>query len=113
MGRMTWVRLGRQLRAVRLRQRLRQGDVAKLAGVSRSLVSLLECGHAERTSVAAVESVIAALDARLEPRLHWHGPELDRLTDAAHAALAGAVKRQLERWSWQVRVEVSYNHYGD
>ena len=110
---MTWTRLGRQIRAIRLRQRLRQADVARVAGVSRSAVSLIECGRAERTSIVVVESVVAALDARLEPRLHWRGPELDRLADAAHAAVTASVKQRLERWGWLVRVEVSYNHYGD
>lgn len=110
---MSWVRLGRQLRAIRLRSRLRQTDVARLAHVSRSAVSLIELGRAERLSVRVLESVVAALGARLDARLLWHGPELDRLMDAAHAALAASVKRRLERWGWVVRVEVSYNHYGE
>ena len=110
---MTWTQLGRQIRAVRLRQGLRQSDVAGMAGVSRSAVSLVERGHVGRTSVGVVESIVRALDARLEPRLAWRGPELDRLADAGHAALAASVKRQLERWGWQVRVEASYNHYGE
>jgi transcriptional regulator with XRE-family HTH domain len=110
---MSWIRLGRQLRAVRLRSRLRQADVARLAHVSRSAVSLIETGRAERLSVRVVEAVVAAVGARLEPRLLWHGAELDRLADAGHAALAASVKRRLERWGWAVRVEVSYNHYGE
>lgn len=110
---MTWTRLGRQIRSIRLRQRLRQADVARVAGVSRSAVSLVECGRVERTSIAVIESVVSALDARLEPRLHWRGPELDRLADAAHAALTASVKQRLERWGWLARVEVSYNSYGD
>lgn len=110
---MTWTRLGRQIRAVRLRRMLRQSDVARIAGISRSSVSLVERGHVSRTSVGVVESIIEALDARLEPRLLWRGPELDRLADAGHAALAASIKRTLERWGWQVRVEASYNHYGE
>jgi hypothetical protein len=43
----------------------------------------------------------------------WNGPELDRLLDAAHAALCSAIKRRLEHWGWIVRVEVSYNRYGE
>lgn len=110
---MTWSRLGRQLRAIRLRLGLRQADVAARASVSRSAVSLVERGLVERLSVSVVQAVIHALDARLEPRLLWHGPDLDRLMDAGHAALSAAVKRRLESWGWLVRVEVSYNHYGD
>lgn len=110
---MSWPRLGRQLRAIRLRSRLRQVDVARQARVGRSAVSLIELGRAEQLSVRTVESVIGALGARLDPRLLWHGPELDRLTDAAHAAVASSVKRRLEGWGWVVRVEVSFNHYGE
>jgi transcriptional regulator with XRE-family HTH domain len=110
---MSWSRLGGQVRAIRLRSAMRQADVARRAGLSRSVVSLIERGRVERMSVGSVEAVVGALGARVDPRLLWHGPELDRLTDAAHAALSAAVKRRLERWGWLVRVEVSFNHYGD
>ena len=43
----------------------------------------------------------------------WNGPELDRLLDAAHAAVGTTVKRRLERWGWLVRVEVTYSRYGE
>ncbi len=110
---MSWSRLGGQVRVIRLRSALRQADVARRAGLSRSTVSLLERGRAERLSVGAVEAVVGALGARLDARLIWRGPELDRLTDAGHAALSASVKRRLERWGWLVRVEVSYNHFGE
>jgi transcriptional regulator with XRE-family HTH domain len=92
---------------------MRQADVAHRAGISRSAVSLLERGLADHMSIASVEAVAGALGARVEPRLLWHGPELDRLMDATHAAVSASVKRRLERWGWLVRVEVSYNHYGE
>ncbi len=110
---MSWIRIGRSLRAIRLRLRLRQSDVADRARVSRSSVSLLERGFATRLSVAAIEAITAALGARLDARLSWQGPDLDRLLDADHAALQAAVKRRLERWGWLVRVEVSFNRYGE
>lgn len=110
---MSWIRIGRSVRAIRLRLRLRQSDVAARARVSRSSISLLERGFADRLSVATIEAIAAALGARLATRLTWHGPDLDRLLDADHAALQAAVKRRLERWGWLVRVEVSFNRYGE
>lgn len=110
---MSWIRIGRAVRAIRLRLRLRQADVADRARVSRSSVSLLERGFATRLSVATVEAIIATLGARLEGRVAWRGPDLDRMLDAGHAAIQAAVKRKLERWGWLVRVEVSFSRYGE
>jgi transcriptional regulator with XRE-family HTH domain len=110
---MSWPRLGRQLRAIRLRAGLRQEDVARQAAVSRAVVSLIERGAAGRVTVSALDAVVGVLGARIDPRLSWQGPDLDRLFDAGHAALAASVKQRLERWGWYVRVEVSYNHYGE
>ncbi|MEO8247716.1 MAG: helix-turn-helix domain-containing protein [Chloroflexota bacterium] len=110
---MSWIRIGRAARAIRLRLRLRQSDVAARARVSRSAVSLLERGHASRLGVGTVEAILAAVGARLEGRLSWGGPDLDRMLDAGHAGLQAAVKRMLERWGWVARVEVSFNRYGE
>jgi len=106
-------RLGRLARMLRVRQRLTQVTLAARAGVSRRAVSLLETGHAASLRLREVQSITAALGARLDLRLFWNGPELDRLIDEAHAALAAAVKRRLDRWGWFVRVEVSYSHFGE
>ena len=96
-----------------MRQRLTQAALALRAGVGRSTVSLLERGHARELSIGTVEAIIGALGGRLDLRLFWNGPELDRLLDAGHAWMGAAVKRRLERWGWIVRVEVSYNRYGE
>ena len=63
--------------------------------------------------MGAVESILSALGARLDVRVLWNGPELDRLMDAGHAALGAQIKHRLERWGWIVRVEVSYSRYGE
>ena len=98
---MKWVRFGRGVRAIRLRAGMRQADVRASASVSRSVVSLLERGQGARLAVGTLEAVVAAVGARFEARLSWNGPELDRLLDAGHAALAAAVKQRLERWQLQ------------
>ncbi len=106
-------RLGRLARMLRVRQALTQTVLATRAGVSRQAVSSLERGQARRLKMAAVEAIIGALGARLDVRMFWNGPELDRLLDAGHAVLGARVKRRLERWGWIVRVEVSYSRYGE
>lgn len=106
-------RLGRLARMLRVRQRLTQGALAARAGVGRRAVSLLETGRADSLRLREVESIVAALGGRLDVRLLWNGPELDRLLDEAHASLGTAVKRRLERWGWLVRPEVSYSHFGE
>jgi transcriptional regulator with XRE-family HTH domain len=106
-------RLGRVARAIRLRLGLTQDELGRRAGLSRSAVSLLERGSGMRLSVAALHAIVVALGARLDHRIDWRGPELDRLLDARHAALGALVKRFLERHGWIVRVEVSFSEYGE
>jgi transcriptional regulator with XRE-family HTH domain len=106
-------RLGRLARALRIRSGLVQAELATRAGVGRRAVSMLEGGHARLLDLGIIERILAGLDARLDLRLLWNGPELDRLLDAGHAALGAIVKRRLEAWGWLVRVEVSYSRYGE
>lgn len=110
---MNWIRFGRNVRAIRLRSRLRQTDVADRAQVSRSTVSLLERGQAARLTLANVERILRALGVEMTATIRWNGAEMNRLLDADHASLAAAIKTILERSSWVVRTEVSFNHYGD
>src|SRR5687768_1349137 len=98
---------------LRVRQRLTQVALSTRAGVSRQAVSLLECGHARRLRMQTIEAILGALGARLDVRVLWNGPELERLLDAGHAALGALIKQRLERWGWIVRVEVSYSRYGE
>ena len=74
---------------------------------------MLECGRARHLKLGEIERLLSALGARMDLRVMWNGPELDRLLDAGHAALSASVKRRLERWGWVVRVEVSYSRYGE
>lgn len=57
--------------------------------------------------------ILAALDAHLIVEVRWRAGELDRLLDADHAALAALVARLLGEAGWEVRVEVTYNEFGE
>jgi transcriptional regulator with XRE-family HTH domain len=106
-------RLGRTCRVLRVRQRLNQSALAAAAHQSRTAVSLLERGLGARLRLSTVEAIVAAVGARMELRVMWNGPELDRMLDAAHAAVQASVKVALERWGWAPRVEVSYSRFGE
>ena len=57
--------------------------------------------------------VCTALDASVGITVRWQGEELDRLADAAHAAVIEACVEQLQLRNWEARTEVSFNHFGD
>lgn len=107
------VRIGRLIRALRLRQGRRQVDLALAAGVSQSLISLVERGHLASLSTASVRAISGAVEARYEGVLTWRGGAIDHLLDERHAHLVGTLSARLERLGWRVDVEVTFNDYGD
>jgi transcriptional regulator with XRE-family HTH domain len=58
------IRLGLAFRSARMRRRLRQQDLATMAGVSDSLVSRLEHGEIARLSVGTVRTIAARVGIR-------------------------------------------------
>jgi transcriptional regulator with XRE-family HTH domain len=107
------LRIGRSLRAIRIRSGLRQVDVAARARVSRAFVSKLERGAFRSTDLARVEAVCAALGADLDVRVRWRGEGLDRLLDEGHAALVDRIVAMLRTEGWEVALEVTFNDFGD
>lgn len=107
------LRVGRSLRALRLRRALRQSDVARLAGLSRTQVARIELGEIRRIPLGDVVAVAAALGADVDVRIRWHGEALDRLLDASHAALVDATVRLMTRAGWECAVEVSFGVRGE
>src|ERR1035437_5642988 len=107
------IRVGAAIRAVRLRRGLRQFDVAKLAGVSQSTVSMVERGHLGALTVGSLRAVARAVDVWLPFEARWRGAELPRLIDERHAAVVELVVAELRGFSWEVRVEYSFNVRGE
>lgn len=107
------IRLGLSYRALRLRRRWRQADLASAAQVSRWVVSLVERGRLNDAPVGSIARMAAALDADLDVRLRWRGEGLDRLLDQAHAALVERVVELLQGLSWETAVEVSFSKWGE
>jgi transcriptional regulator with XRE-family HTH domain len=108
-------RLGAALRKIRTTRRLRQADVAALAGVSQTAVSRLERGHVDGLTLRTVERICAAVDVQVVLVPRWRGGDLDRLLNAAHAgmheAIAGWFRRRWLRWT--PMPEVSFSIYGE
>ncbi|HEX7066827.1 MAG TPA: helix-turn-helix domain-containing protein [Candidatus Limnocylindria bacterium] len=105
--------IGRGLLALRHRKRLRQEDVSRVAGVSRTVVSELEHGRLERHALAALVRTAHAVGASVRVDLVIPGADVFRLLDADHAALQTAWLRRLRAWGWQVEPEVTFNHFGE
>jgi transcriptional regulator with XRE-family HTH domain len=106
-------RVGRIVRALRLRLGWRQSDLAARAGCTQTVISRLERGHLGSLSVRLVRRVLAALDASVIIEIRWRGAAADRLMDDAHAALVAAVAEYLRRNGWLVETEVTYSEFGE
>ncbi len=108
------MRVGAAIRAVRVRRRWRQSDVAVHAGVSRATVSLLERGHVGQMSLDTVRRVAHTLDVRIDLVARWRGGEMARLLSARHSALHESVARFFHGLpGWVFVPEVSFSIYGE
>ena len=64
-------------------------------------------------TIHTLVSVAAALGARVEVRLLWHGEDLDRLLDARHAGLVESTVTILASAGWSIVTEASFNVLGE
>ncbi len=108
------LRFGSTIRSVRIRKRLTQEDLSKLAGVSRGTVSRIERGHMDEVSLGSIRAVAKALDVRVDLAPRWRGGDLDRLLNSRHSALHEQVARSFtERPDWLAEPEVSFAIYAE
>lgn len=107
------VRLGHSYRALRLRNRWRQEDLAAKARVSRSAISRIERGRLGSVPIATLRRIGEALDADLDIRIRWNGEGLDRLLDQAHAGLVEALVERLRSCGWELEVEATFSIAGE
>lgn len=110
---MSDTRFGARVRAVRVRLGWRQEDVSEHAGVSQDLVSDVELGRLDALKIRSVRAVLRALDMELGMEARWRGGDIDRLTDAGHAALVARIIAVLLGYGWIVQTEVSFAVYGE
>jgi transcriptional regulator with XRE-family HTH domain len=105
---MDWVRFGLALRALRMRRRWRQIDLAAAAGCSKAAIWRIERGLGDRVTGRVLERVAQVLGARVRVRLDWNGEALDRLLDQDHAQLVEQVVAILRATDWDTRPEVTF-----
>jgi transcriptional regulator with XRE-family HTH domain len=107
------VQVGSVIRAVRIRRGLSQVQLAVLAGVSPSTVSLIERGHLDRAGVRVVRHVAAALEIALPFAPRWRGSQMARLLDERHAHLVGRTVASLSERGWIARPELTFSMWGE
>jgi transcriptional regulator with XRE-family HTH domain len=111
---MDFHRLGATFRAVRIKKRWRQVDVASRASASRDAVSRLERGHGRGLTLDSLLCIAEALDMSVRFNATWRGGELDRLLNARHSALHESLASWLSaREGWELAPEVSFSVFGE
>ena len=110
---MDGLRLGAVFRAVRVRHRWRQTDVAQRSGVSAATISRIERGHVGSLSVDTVLRIAATLEIRVDFVPRWRGGDLDRMLASGHSAMHEAVARMLAETAWLVAPETTFSIYGE
>ncbi len=107
------LQVGSVVRAVRRRKHLSQADLASLARVSPSTVSLIERGHLRHSSLGTLRDVAEALEIRLPFAPRWRGPELATLLDEAHSKLVTASIAAFQRHGWLASTEMTFSKWGE
>ncbi len=98
--------VGTALRAIRIRKRWRQKDLAAKAKISRTVLGRIEHGRLASMPLGSIRQVAQALDARLDTFVRWQGGDLGRLVNARHAAMHEAMAlmfQSLEEWTAERR----------
>jgi len=100
----TWIHteVGRELRLARVSAGLRQIDVAKAIGTSKSRICRVEHGRIARLSVASISMHAAAVGLRPWLKLY---PLAGRLLDKPQLQLLGRFRGRLHgSWTWETEV---------
>jgi transcriptional regulator with XRE-family HTH domain len=107
-------RLGRSFRAVRIRRRWRQLDLAEAAGVSQTTISRIERGALQGVPLGTLLRLATALGMRISVEAWWDGAELDRLVGSRHSAMHEELARVFATLpDWTVAPEVTFAIYGE
>lgn len=105
---------GNAFRAIRIRRRWRQDDLATKAHVSRTIVGRIEHGRLGTIPIGTIRRVAAALDARFDTVVRWQGGDLGRLINARHAEMHEAMAIFMAGLDgWVAEPEVSFSIYGE
>lgn len=107
------IRFGRSVKALRVRRSWRQEDLSAASGLSSSAIGRIELGQIDRMAWGDLEAVTEALDGRLGLDFWWRGGDLDRVLDAAHAAIVDILVGVYRGAGWEVVVEATFSEFGE
>jgi transcriptional regulator with XRE-family HTH domain len=111
---MDLARLGGVLRAIRIRQRLRQQEVAMRAGVSRATIARAEGGAIRSLPIETLIDIGLALGIQIDIAARWRGGDVDRFLNAGHSATHEQVSAMFARLAdWLAQPEVSFAVYAE
>ena len=106
--------VGALFRAVRIRGRNRQVDVATAAGVARWSVSAIERGHLDSVAIGQLRSIASALEIRVELDASWRGGDGARIVNERHSRMHELVGARLTAMpGWEFATEVTFSEYGE
>ncbi len=106
-------RIASALRELRRRSGMTQEQASIAAGVSPRVFRRVERLGTRGSTISTLRAVFAPFDARVNVSVWWYGADLDRLLDAAHAALVERVIALLRRRGWRTAPEVTFSEYGE
>ena len=106
-------RVGRSLRAIRVRLGLRQADVARRAGCSRSFVSKVERGLARSGDIRRIEWLCVARRGRSRCARAMARRGSRSAPRRGPRAIIDGFLPLLRTAGWQVALEVTFNEFGD
>lgn len=106
-------RIGRGLRAIRIRSNLTQAAAAARASVPRATVARIERGDLARVPVGQLSALATSLRADLDVALRWNGTDLDRLLNAGHSAMHEVMAGLLLAAGWELIPERSFSSWGE
>jgi len=107
-------RVGRSIRAVRIRKGWRQEELAEAASTSQDAVSRLERGLLGGMTVGTIRAIGQAAGVMVDLTPRWQGGELDRLLGGRHSALHEAVAARFAQLpGWTAVPEVTFSIYGE
>jgi transcriptional regulator with XRE-family HTH domain len=106
--------IGRAIRAVRVRARLRQVDIAMSSGVARTAIIEIEAGRLGHVRIDDLRAVAQRLDMTLDLGVRWQGADQERLVAAGHARMHELVATMFRALpGWEVVPEVSFSVFGE
>jgi DNA-binding XRE family transcriptional regulator len=106
--------VGALFRAVRIRGRNRQADVATAAGVARWSVSAIERGRFDAVAIGQLRSIASALEIRVELDAWWRGGDGARIVNERHSRMHEMVAARLAATpGWEFATEVTFSEYGE